>query len=95
MSSLVLTILTGFRPMFCDNLYSAHCPGDNLGNVVDEYSKTPAVAGDRAPLQQRPVLNGCRSPKVHHPPPHRAEDDLPARHHGAPQQLLHTLSSLA
>lgn len=95
MSSLVLTTLTGFRPMICDDLYSTHCPGDNLGNVVDEYSKTPAVVGDHTPLQQCPVLNGCRSPKVHLPPPHRAEDDLPARHHSVPQQLLHTLSSLA
>lgn len=70
--------------MICDNLYSTHCPGDNLGNVVDEYSKTPAifktpVAGDHTPLQQRPVLNGCRSPKVRHLLLCVEEDDGPCK----------------
>lgn len=41
------------------------------------------------------ALKGCRSPKVHHPHPQKAEDDLPVRNHGGSQQLLHPLSSLA
>lgn len=93
-SSLVLTPLTHFRPMICDNPCPTHCLGDNLGNVADEYSKTPAVVGDHAPLQWWPALNVCRCPKDHHPHPHRAEDDLPAGHHSVPQPLLHPLSSL-
>lgn len=40
-----------FRPMTCDNPCPTHCPGDNLGNVADEYSRTqPAVVGDHTPL---------------------------------------------
>lgn len=93
-SSLALTPLTGFRHMICDNCYPTHCPGDNLGNVADEYSKTyPAVVGDHAPLQWWPALNDCKSPKVHNPHPHRTE--LPAGHHSVPQQPLHPLSSPA
>lgn len=82
--------------MICDNPFPTYCPGDNLGNLADEYSKTyPAVVGDPAPLQWWPVLNDCRSPKVHNPHLHRAEDDLPAGHHSVPQQPLYPLSSLA
>lgn len=92
--SLVFTPLTSFRPMICDNSYPTHYPGDNLGNVADEYSKTPAVVGDHT-LQWWPALNGCRSPKVHYPHLHRAEDDLPAGYHSVPQKLLHRLSSPA
>lgn len=84
-----------FRPMICDNPYPTHCPGDNSGDVVDEYSKIPAAVGDHTPLRQRLALNGCRNPKVHNRHQHRAEDDLPAGHHGVPQQLLHPFSSLA
>lgn len=73
-SSLVLIPLAGFTPMICDNPYLTHYPGYNLDNVLDEYSKTPAV-GDHAPFAPAwPALNGCRSPKVYHPHPHRAED---------------------
>lgn len=73
-SSLVLLPSQVLHQWSVTNPYPTHYPGDNLGNVVDEYSKTPAGVGDHAPLQRCPALNGCRSPKVHHPHPYRAED---------------------